>query len=570
MKKVLRYLSLWLLVMAAVPTFGQSDIDQVFTLYEYSFENGKGNWTSSYEVDMMYDPADYPDVWSYNEDLKCMVATFNYAYMFWSLRCPDEINLSDPYYYDITVSVKGFNMSNRQSLKLTVSGETPQYFDILNPDGYTKPTGDEIVFVDCKDINIDALSGKKFQLDLYQTNNSTIPWYVKSIKITAKHKFGKQPFTLARSIAEVKALPELTPVKLINPKVVLLDDFNPRFIRDDTGALMMSDFNTYAYFGTLLSDTIYGLYTRENGVPEIKRTYYYGDPFESGTGNTSPIAISEDQYWNYECNYITMPITEKIFLSNKFGVMFSNYGWYTPHNTNTVVSGFAYPTEDNKKGLIASTGTEPIVVTLSENGNNQFTAEDESYRVKFIVERGFKKDQWYTITLPFGLSNWWVQANCTLAEFVSCENGVLSFKEATTFEAGKPYLIKFNSDQNSFTSTISVSSAVPQTILGGEYNFVGTLNPVQPSDGSYYLSANNTIRPLASGGTINAFRAYFEPASPSVAPARAISIDGEVTAIEDILLPGNSNATIYNLSGQRVNNASKKGLYIQNGKKVVK
>ena len=87
-------------------------------------------------------------------------------------------------------------------------------------------------------------------------------------------------------------------------------------------------------------------------------------------------------------------------------------------------------------------------------------------------------------------------------------------------------------------------------------------------------SANDTIRPLASGGTIKGFRAFFKKKTSSAAPARAISIDGVVTSVNDVeidgLFPDNSNAPVYNLNGQRVNDSSKKGLYIQNGKKIIR
>ena len=114
------------------------------------------------------------------------------------------------------------------------------------------------------------------------------------------------------------------------------------------------------------------------------------------------------------------------------------------------------------------------------------------------------------------------------------------------------------------------------SVNGGDYNFVGTLEPTQPADGSYYLSANNTIKPLASGGTINGFRAYFEPATPNAAKARAISIDGMTTAIEDI--EGGAELLglpqkVYTVSGQYVGDdleALPKGVYVVNGKKIIK
>ena len=54
--------------------------------------------------------------------------------------------------------------------------------------------------------------------------------------------------------------------------------------------------------------------------------------------------------------------------------------------------------------------------------------------------------------------------------------------------------------------------------------------------------------------------------------ARAISIDGETTDINDIIINDQKlgEQVIYNLNGQRLNNSERGGLYIINGKKVVR
>ena len=77
------------------------------------------------------------------------------------------------------------------------------------------------------------------------------------------------------------------------------------------------------------------------------------------------------------------------------------------------------------------------------------------------------------------------------------------------------------------------------------------------------------LSPMAS---TNAFRAFFEPSTPTAAKARAISIDGETTDINDIIINDQKlrEQVIYNLNGQRLNNSERGGLYIINGKKVVR
>ena len=105
------------------------------------------------------------------------------------------------------------------------------------------------------------------------------------------------------------------------------------------------------------------------------------------------------------------------------------------------------------------------------------------------------------------------------------------------------------------------------------------MNPGEAESGSYYLTAGNTIKPFVPGSLMKAFHAYFVPNTPNAARARSISIDGMTTAINDIewgdgnpfMVPTDNR--IYNLEGQMVGNDLNqlpKGLYIVNGKKVIK
>jgi hypothetical protein len=88
-----------------------------------------------------------------------------------------------------------------------------------------------------------------------------------------------------------------------------------------------------------------------------------------------------------------------------------------------------------------------------------------------------------------------------------------------------------------------------------------------------YVLSNNTLYPVGTAGaTINPYRAYIQIAQN--APARLnFFVDGEETT--DISGEGRvdiiefATAPVYNLNGQRVQNV-KKGVFIQNGKKIVK
>ena len=73
----------------------------------------------------------------------------------------------------------------------------------------------------------------------------------------------------------------------------------------------------------------------------------------------------------------------------------------------------------------------------------------------------------------------------------------------------------------------------------------------------------------ATSNTVNANKAYF---TLTAAAANALNFDfgGVATGIENAVADKANNAPIYDLSGRRVMNAVKGGIYIQNGKKFVK
>ncbi len=94
---------------------------------------------------------------------------------------------------------------------------------------------------------------------------------------------------------------------------------------------------------------------------------------------------------------------------------------------------------------------------------------------------------------------------------------------------------------------------------------------------SYVLSAKGGVAGFykaamnQNGNTAwlnNGFKAYL-PATPGSANVLRFNFGGNTTAIESVVNGLDLNAPIYDLSGRRVN-AATKGIYIQNGKKVVK
>lgn len=197
--------------------------------------------------------------------------------------------------------------------------------------------------------------------------------------------------------------------------------------------------------------------------------------------------------------------------------------------------------------------------------------------------RTFNADVWNTFCVPFAIDNATLKSvfgdGVEVAEFTSYEkDGAATFTtmDEPAITANTPVIIKgataATDNTYSFTgrSIETGTTEVPQ----GDMKFVGTYTPAEDlytaDESRYVVGSDNKIYATSSEYTtsLKGTRAYI------VAPADAnvkFVVDGAVTGIENINENGTNllQGTIYTISGQRVNNVSKGGLYIVNGKKVL-
>ena len=122
------------------------------------------------------------------------------------------------------------------------------------------------------------------------------------------------------------------------------------------------------------------------------------------------------------------------------------------------------------------------------------------------------------------------------------------------------------------TATLNIGESNITSAMGGTL-LDRTLNEADKA--KYRVFGQKTIdktvgffKPSATLNTISANRAFFTNASGE---ALRLNFDGIVSGIETTELNNalNNNAPIYDLSGRRVMNAVKGGLYIQNGRKFI-
>ena len=218
------------------------------------------------------------------------------------------------------------------------------------------------------------------------------------------------------------------------------------------------------------------------------------------------------------------------------------------------------------------------VIDLAEESANNLKTLDNTY-VK--LNRTLVADKWNTLCVPFAISEEEIKANFgegTLVEKFEAVNGnTVNFADATSIEAGVPYLIKPTVAGTTYTFYgKEVSADAPKTEGNADVTFKGIYSPTDITNKGTVKAAGVTeggkVLFVNPGSQTKAFRCFFTISdNASITPAMLkISIKGVETAINSIVMD-NSNATdnaVYNLQGQRVNgNSLTKGIYIKNGKK---
>ena len=161
----------------------------------------------------------------------------------------------------------------------------------------------------------------------------------------------------------------------------------------------------------------------------------------------------------------------------------------------------------------------------------------------------------------------------------------LYFRDATSIEAGTPYLIKWataspNYIENPAFNGVTISSIAPSSLTSadGILTFTGTYAPVEiGSTGDntiLYLGADNKLYWPSDEMTIGCQRAYFQLngiTAGNVTESRIVLNfgDSEASGITTTNIT-NSNNAWYDMQGRRLDSKpSRAGLYINNGKKIV-
>ena len=209
---------------------------------------------------------------------------------------------------------------------------------------------------------------------------------------------------------------------------------------------------------------------------------------------------------------------------------------------------------------VSGTGTTEVV--LDESSTTPPVATDN---VTVNVTRAFTANQWSTICLPFAMTDAQMKDafgdSYQLADFSGCtaeKDGdattsiKVSFTSVTSgLAANHPYIIKTSKDVSTFT----IISKDGLFLYGGQFWYSAGSTKMKAFRACFYLDDVLTEKARAATRTV-------------------ISIDGDgTTGIDALKLLPAVSGKVYSLSGQDMGNnweSLKNGVYIVNGKKVVK
>ena len=223
--------------------------------------------------------------------------------------------------------------------------------------------------------------------------------------------------------------------------------------------------------------------------------------------------------------------------------------------------------------------------TLDENIAAYGTKSD------FFLNRTLTANVWNTFASPFAIAAGDMEkyfgagAKVRQLESTSVEGTVLTlnFTDATSIVAGKPYLVKpaatvdFSANGKEFAG-VNLNDATATPTEKTHVNFVPTLGKTEVTGDVkdiLILNTSGTLVHPSAVGNMKGFRGYFLMHEAAANLARAFVInfgDGETSGIQPIRMENGTTPAegTYDLSGRRIQGQpTQKGVYIQNGKKVV-
>lgn len=196
-------------------------------------------------------------------------------------------------------------------------------------------------------------------------------------------------------------------------------------------------------------------------------------------------------------------------LPANIGVEGTTYG----EDTYTGITAYANGLKYNSKYYIA-----PIVLSLADNSDNSTALSTNNGKAAIVTLDGrtiYCDGDWNTLTLPFSLTAEEIAvsplADFTIKKLLDTSNLdgdgnlTLNFEDATTIEAGKPYIVKKKADLvikdkddwDAFADAVTGGNTYEGKVVMLASNFDNSLEPVEKMAGFYsWVSSTSTSIPF--------------------------------------------------------------------------
>ena len=211
----------------------------------------------------------------------------------------------------------------------------------------------------------------------------------------------------------------------------------------------------------------------------------------------------------------------------------------------------------------------------------ELTDEDTGVGMKshvtVAVERNFKAG-WNAVILPFAITADEIKAQFgENTEVAACDgyelspdekNVIVKFKKVDAMEINTPYLLWLD---NAIDATVDPLFFYTKEVYGDYYksentyfNVIGVYQPTVVNAGDLFMQGGKFVK-ATENNTVLPYRFYLEVAEGA---ELTVKVDGDLLTGVNGIFANESEQSIYNLSGQRVQKAQK-GIYIVNGKKAL-
>ncbi len=315
------------------------------------------------------------------------------------------------------------------------------------------------------------------------------------------------------------------------------------------------------------------------GPVEIKSMTVVGDFDEIGWEPANGVTMTQDSenpaIWTATKD-VTVEGKKYEYKATANGV-WGEYELPATGNYDFVFGTQEYPAGDYR--LVFTADTQNHTLTLEVLARKSLTLDENATELieacpvaNVTVTRAFNAG-WNAVVLPFDTE---VFDGAQVAEFDKEEidgegNVTLCFKKATEIKANVPYLIYFDAAVagNKVFNEVNVQPAEVK-VEAEHFDFVGThVKAAVVKAGDYVISGGKLSKAedaieLLGGHT------FFQ--AKNTAGVRSVNIsfgDDITTGISTVNAPMTTAKQVYNLQGQKVSTTSK-GIFIENGKKVIK